>query len=65
MEEKDFDYKPFIYVLNREYKETLLSLGFELLNSDNVKDVYIFINDNNVKTNLDERYCFISDILVL
>ena len=53
MEEKDLDYKPFIYVLNSEYKETLLSLGFELLNSDNVKDVYIFINENNVKTNLD------------
>lgn len=64
MEEKDVNYKPFIYVLNREYKETLLSLGFELLNSDNVKDVYIFINENNVKTNLDERYCFVSDILV-
>lgn len=64
MEEKDLDYKPFIYVLNSEYKETLLSLGFELLNSDNVKDVYIFINENNVKTNLDERYCFVSDILV-
>ena len=64
MEEKDLIYKPFIYVLNSEYKETLLSLGFELLNSDNVKDVYIFINENNVKTNLDERYCFVSDILV-
>ena len=64
MEEKDLNYKPFIYVLNSEYKETLLSLGFELLNSDNVKDVYIFINENNEKTNLDERYCFVSDNLV-
>lgn len=34
----------FLYVFDKESRDKLISVGFELLKSDNKNDVYIFAN---------------------
>ena len=55
----------FIYVYNKDERDTLLLLGYPLLQSDELSDVYIFINDPDNPLFYGLATCTYSDVLIL
>lgn len=54
----------FIYVFNVKDRDTLLKLGYELMASDDKKNVFIFENSDILKFNRSDIVAAESDILV-
>ena len=53
----------FIYVFDADAKNKLLSMQFMMLMSDDKKNVYIFVNDDNENFAVDDIPYMISDTL--
>lgn len=54
----------FIYVFDAKNRDTLLKLGYELMVSDDKKNVFIFENSDILKFNRSDIVAAESDILV-
>lgn len=54
----------FIYVFDVKDRDTLLKLGYELMASDDKKNVFIFENSDILKFNRSDIVAAESDILV-
>lgn len=54
----------FIYVFNVKDRDTLLKLGYELMVSDDKKNMFIFENSDMLKFNRSDVVAAESDILV-
>lgn len=54
----------FIYVFDVKDRDTLLKLGYELMVSDDKKNVFIFDNSDILKFNRSDIVAAESDILV-
>jgi hypothetical protein len=53
----------FIYVFDKEARDTLLGLKYDLLKHDEVKDIYIFVNEDRGKFTFANISYVISDTL--
>lgn len=54
----------FIYVFDVKDRDTLLKLGYELMASDDKKNVFIFENSDMLKFNRSDVVAAESDVLV-
>lgn len=55
----------FIYVYNKEERDVLMTLGYYLLQSDELSDVYVFVNDTDKPLLFGLNTCTYSDTLTL
>jgi hypothetical protein len=55
--------KKFIYAFSESDKDTLLSLGYILLNADNTKKIYVFKNKEELYFSMNEGTFVLSDTL--
>ena len=55
--------KKFIYAFGESDKDTLLSLGYILLNADNTKKIYVFKNKEELCFSMNEGTFVLSDSL--
>ena len=55
----------FIYVFNKDAKETLEKMGYKMFQSDDLYETYVFLNDTNINI-ADSGFSYIlSDSLTL
>ena len=55
----------FIYVFNKDAKETLEKMGYKMFQSDDLYETYVFLNDTNINIADSVVYYLLSDSLKL
>lgn len=53
----------FIYVMDTESRDKLLSLGFELLKENDTKSIWVFVNKRELNFDTVDVPCVVSDTL--
>ena len=53
----------FIYVFKKDIRDELLSCGYTLIKSDDLKNIYVFENTNNICFSLNKSDYVYSDTM--